>query len=98
MKKSIVSVVTATLLLTGCVSQQSQDALATNQAACNSGNQDACTAAGFQAQANQQELTNSTAIATGIGAALLGGAIAGAAIAVESQPRYYTPVYGRYRR
>jgi len=97
MKTSIISVLAASLLLAGCVSQQSQNALATDQAACNAGNRDACTAALYQAQANQQEQANNTAIATGIGAALLSGAIAGAAIAVDSQPYYYAPVYHSYR-
>jgi hypothetical protein len=91
--KIFVAMTTAlALLVGGCVSQQSQKALADNQAACNAGNPDACTAAGYQAQANQQEQQSNAAIVTGIGSAILAGAAAGAVIA-NSQPVYVQPVY-----
>lgn len=82
--KCITCIIFVTLALGGCVSQQSQQALATLQAQCAAGNQDACTAAGFQTQANLQEQQTNAAVATGVGAALLGGAIAGTAIADQN--------------
>jgi hypothetical protein len=92
-KKPIVFVLSTTLLLAGCVSPQSQSALSTLQAQCAGGNRDACTAAGFQGQANQRELSNNTAVAAGVGAALLGAAVVGTAITVDSNHRYYAPEY-----
>lgn len=91
MKQPIITVLSVTLVLAGCVSRQSENALASYQAACAAGNRDACTAAAIQAQSNQRELSNSTAVATGVGAALLGAAVVGSVIAVESD-------HGRYGR
>ena len=69
---------TMLLGLAGCVSPESQARLTTLQSQCAAGDQDACTAAGYQAQANQQELQNNSAVAAEIiGGALLGGVIVG---------------------
>jgi len=87
--KTIISIALS-LALCGCVSQQSQQALSESQAACAAGNRDACTAAGYQAQAIQQEQQANAAVAAGIGAALLGGALAGAA-AYGATPAVYVP-------
>jgi hypothetical protein len=95
-KKPISCIISVTVLLAGCVSPQSQNALAALQAQCASGNRDACTAAAYQAQANQQEANNGAAIATGIGAALLGAAVVGSAIAADNHPRYYGPEHHPY--
>ena len=98
MKKTIC--VATAILLAGCaVSPEHQKALADLQAACSAGNSDACTAAGYQAQANQQEAQANQAAATNIGAALLAGATAGAIIA-NQRPVYVAPVYvvPAYRR
>ena len=89
MKRIVATLVS--FALCGCVSQQNQKALADSQAACAAGNQDACTAAAYQAQANQQEQQANAAVAASIGAALLGGAVAGATLA--SQRTYVQPVY-----
>jgi outer membrane lipoprotein SlyB len=98
MKRIVAALVSVALC--GCVSQQNMKALSDNQAACTAGNQDACTAAGYQAQANQQEQQANATVAASIGAALLGGALAGATIA--SQRNYGPPVYvvgpPRFRR
>jgi hypothetical protein len=65
MRRTIAIIVASACLLAGCgVSPQSQQALNTQQAGCNAGNQDACTAAGYQAQANQQEAAQNTQTAT----------------------------------
>jgi hypothetical protein len=96
MNKLLISVVSSTLLLAGCVSPQSQKALATLQAECSAGNRDSCTAAGYQAQANQQELSNNAAVASGVGAALLGAAIIGTAIAVDANQPGYVYEHPRY--
>jgi hypothetical protein len=96
MNKLLISIVSSTLLLAGCVSPQSQKALATLQAECNAGNRDSCTAAGYQAQANQQELNTNTAVASGVGAALLGAAIIGTVIAVDSNQPGYAPEHRGY--
>ena len=83
----------AALALAGCaVSPEHQKALSDLQAACTAGNPDACTAAGYQAQANQQEAQANQAAASNIGAAILGGAVAGAIIASQ-RPVYVQPVY-----
>jgi hypothetical protein len=79
--KRYTTIILSLALLGGCVSQQSQQALATLQAQCAAGNHDACTAAGFQTQANQQEQQSNSAVVAGFGAALLGAGVAGAAIA-----------------
>ncbi len=89
MKKQIVFVLSTTLLVAGCVSPQSQNALNTLQAQCHAGNADSCTAAGFQAQANQQELSNNTAIATGIGAAIFAAAVVAQPVFIDDQPVTY---------
>jgi hypothetical protein len=89
MNKSLIAVLSAAVLLGGCVSQQSQNALAALQVQCNAGNGDACTAAGYQAQANQQELTNNSAVAAGIGAALLGMAVVAQPVFIDGQPVTY---------
>lgn len=91
MNKSLIAVLSAALVLGGCVAQQSQNALATVQAQCNAGNNDACTAAGYQAQANQQELSNSTAVAAGIGAAIFGAAVIAQPVFINGQPVTYFP-------
>ena len=68
----------AMLLLAGCVSPESANQLAVLQQQCAAGDPDACTAANYQAQANQQELQNNSAIAAGIiGGVLLGGVVVG---------------------
>jgi hypothetical protein len=91
-KKPIIRVLSACVLLAGCVSQQSQQTLANLQADCNSGNKEACKAATLQAQANQRELNTNTAVAAGVGA-LLGAAIVGAELSNERRP--YGPDYHR---
>jgi hypothetical protein len=92
MKKTIVSFVVA-IALAGCaVSPEHQKAFNDLQAACAAGNPDACTAAGYQAQANQQEALANQAAAANFGAALLAGAAAGAVIA-NQRPVYVAPVY-----
>ena len=66
------------LSLAGCVSPESQARLTTLQQQCGAGDPDACTAANYQAQANQQELQNNSAVAAGIiGGVLLGGVVVG---------------------
>ncbi len=99
--KKLLTIVSAALLLAACgVSPEHQKALADLQAACAAGNPDACTAATYQAQANQQEAAANQAAANNLGAALLAGAAAGAIVAT-SQPVYVaTPVYVHhgYRR
>jgi hypothetical protein len=92
--KRFTTIILSLSLLGGCVSQQSQQALAALQAQCAAGDHDACTAAGFQTQANLQEQQNNAAVAAGVGAALLGGAVAGAAIA--NQPNYVVVPHGYY--
>lgn len=92
MKKIIVSFV-AVIALVGCaVSPEHQKALADLQTACAAGNPDACVAAGYQSQANQQEAQANQAAAANIGAAILAGAAAGAVIA-DQRPVYVQPVY-----
>jgi type IV secretory pathway TrbL component len=81
MKRAISIIVASALLLAGCgVSPQSQQALNTAQAGCNAGDQDACTAAGYQAQSNQAEAAQNTQnaqVAAGaVGAAALLGLLA----------------------
>jgi hypothetical protein len=88
--KPMFRLVSAVLLLAGCVSQQSQQALSTLQAQCAGGNKDACTAAGFQSQANQREQNTNTTIAAGMGAALLGAAVVGAELSGNDK-RPYAP-------
>jgi hypothetical protein len=90
-KQPIISVLCVTLVLAGCVSQQSQNALASLQAGCAAGNRDACSAAAIQLRANQQELNSNTAVAAGIGAALFGAAVVGVAIAEDGDHRGYGP-------
>jgi hypothetical protein len=90
MKIKLIAVALA-IVLSGCVSQANQKALSDAQAGCTAGDHDACTAAGYQAQANQQEQQANAAAAQGIGAALLGGAVAGAAIVDANRPVYVVP-------
>jgi hypothetical protein len=97
MNKSITCFVVA-IALTGCgVSPEHQKALADLQVSCNAGNADACVAAGYQSQANQQEAQANQAAVANVGAALLAGAAAGAVIAnqpaVYVQPVYVVPSY-----
>jgi hypothetical protein len=93
LKTFTISLLSATCLVTGCVSPQSQQSLATLQAQCASGNKDACTAAGLQVQANQREANTNAAVAVGVGSALVGAAVVGAELSHNSGPGY-----GPYRR
>jgi len=81
MRRIISSTLAVTVLLAGCASPASQQNLFALQQQCAAGNPDACTAANFQAQANQQEAAqNAQAFSTGLailgGAAILAGGIA----------------------
>ena len=75
MRRTIAIIAASAFLLAGCgVSPQSQRALDTAQAGCNAGDQDACTAAGYQAQSNQAEAAQNTQTAnTVVGAAAVVG-------------------------
>lgn len=86
MKKSMAYILSASIFLSGCVSQQSMDRLSALQAQCAAGDRNACIAAQYQAQANQQEQNTNAAIAAGVGAALIGAAAIGAA-AADRGPR-----------
>jgi hypothetical protein len=94
--KTMITIIAVTLALGGCVSQANQKSLNNAQAGCNAGDQDACTAAGYQAQANAQEQQTNAAVVTGIGAAILGGAIAGAEISNANRPFYVAPAPFHY--
>lgn len=97
MKNILTSIVTA-FALAGCgVSPANQQALANLQVECAAGNPDACTAAGYQAQANQQEAQANQAAAANVGAAILAGAAAGAIIANQHPVYVYHP-YSGWRR
>jgi hypothetical protein len=79
MKRTLALGTAVALLLAGCgASPQSQQALIVQQQQCAAGDPDACTAVGYQAQANQAEAANNTAVAASVGAALLSGVAAGA--------------------
>lgn len=79
MKRFSIVIALSLLALSGCVSAQTQQNLAAQQAQCRAGNQDACTAASYQGQAAQQEQATNAATAAvviqGVGAAVLGAAI-----------------------
>ncbi len=80
MKRTLALGAAVALLLTACgVSPQSQQALIVQQQQCTAGDQDACTAANYQAQANQAEAANNSAVAATVGLAVLSGVAAGAA-------------------
>jgi hypothetical protein len=84
-----------TLLLGACgVSPQSQQALMVQQQRCAAGDRDACMAANYQAQANQQELASNNAIAASLGAALLSGVAAGAVAGATAPQPVYVNHYG----
>jgi hypothetical protein len=67
----ILSMIGVTLALGGCVSTESQQKLLALQTQCNAGDTDACTAAAYQSQANQQE-QQSALVAAGFGGGVLG--------------------------
>lgn len=80
-------IITTALALTGCVSAESQQKLTALQQQCQAGNADACTASGYQAQANQQELqANANAAAT-----LLGAVLVVQPAFIDGQPVTYFP-------
>jgi hypothetical protein len=82
------------VVLCGCVSEASVNALNSYVAACKAGDQNACIAASNQAAANQVEYQTNAAIGYGLLGAALEGAAAGAAEGlIAPRPVYYAPVY-----
>ena len=82
MRRIILSVV-ALSMLAGCVSPISQQNLFVFQQQCAAGIQEACSAAFYQAQANQQEAAQNAQAAVA-GLAILGAVGAGIAIGANS--------------
>jgi hypothetical protein len=97
-KRTLALCTALTLLLAACgVSPQSQQALMIQQQQCAAGDQDACMAANYQAQANQAEAANNNAIAATLGAALISGAVAGAVAGATAPQPVYINHYGWHR-
>lgn len=96
MKRFLIVTVAVMMPLAGCVSPESQRQLTILQNQCAAGNQDACTAAAYQAQANQVEQTNNANVALGAAAIIVGAGLGAAAI---SNGPYYGGGYyrGGYR-
>ncbi len=97
MKRTLALGTSLTLLLAACgVSPQSQQALLVEQQQCAAGDQDACMAANYQAQANQAEAANNSAVAATLGAALITGVAAGVVAGATAPQPVYVNHYGGY--
>jgi hypothetical protein len=82
---------TGLLVLTGCVSPQSQQLLNSYTQQCAAGDPNACAAASIQTQANQQEMQGNANVVLGVAGVLLGGAIAADGVAVVDEDCCWGP-------
>jgi hypothetical protein len=88
----LAAAVAATLLVTACASPYA-DAIKTGLAACQSGDQGACSSVTSLQQADQTWHAQENEKAANIGLAILGGLAVGAAAYAASRPAYVAPVY-----
>jgi outer membrane murein-binding lipoprotein Lpp len=85
-KTSIISALSAMLILAGCASERSSDSIASLRAECLGGKLSACSAAGI----HPQVYSNDAAVEASIGAALNTAVAAGTPI---GKPRAYAEIW-----